>query len=125
MAAEADKEELRLNILVTPEGNGVLYRVLEQIDQPKRRAKHLLHLALTGLYAEAFLHSSPAVLSRGVEPHGEAAAPALRSNPSSIGTGSVKSASPGAPAQIQPADTAPAVSTKGRAGLDLVDIQEM
>lgn len=112
MVTEADKE-LRLNILVTREGNGALHRALAAIGHPKRRAKHLLHLALTGLYAEAFLHASPTVLSRAAEPFRDSAA------------GSAPAEKP-APAPTPHAP--PVVTADGgnrRTGLELVDIENM
>jgi hypothetical protein len=112
-----EDKELRLNILVTEEGNGVLHRALSRIEHPKRRARHLLHLALTGLYAEAFLNASPAVLQKGGEkveplrasaPEGVTVQPG-RANPSAAKGGIAPTEKPG----------------NQRAGLDLVDVKDM
>lgn len=112
-----EDKELRLNILVTEEGNGVLHRVLSKIDHPKRRARHLLHLALTGLYAEAFLNASPAVLQKGVEK----IEPLRASEPEGVTVRAGRTNPSAAKVGIAPTEKA----SNQRSGLDLVDIDNM
>ncbi|GIK74402.1 MAG: hypothetical protein BroJett021_33900 [Chloroflexota bacterium] len=53
-----------MNVLVTPEGDGALFEDLAPLS-PKKRARRLRHLAMTGLYAEAFLGKPKDIIRAG------------------------------------------------------------